>query len=129
MNTKGKLNNVCSIFTKDAICLTSIYITRFSGQGGKSNLSIDSRVSGSCMVIAGHLLTGVGPSFEGIGVVASQQILPPSTTKSLSTANLEVNCQSNLLLAPPPCKFRSLSVMKSQRNSFFESNCQIEFRN
>ena len=73
-------------FTKDAICLRSIHITKLSGHGGRSNLSIAARVSGSCIVIAGHLLTGVGPSLEGIGVVASQKIRPSSTMKSRSTA-------------------------------------------
>ena len=129
MKTKGRLNRVCSILTNDAICLRSIHITKLSGHGGRSNLSIAARVSGSCIVIAGHLRTGVGPSLDGIGVVASQKILPSSTMKSRSTAKREVSCHSSLLIAPSPCRFMSLSVIKSHLNSFFESNCQIEFRN
>ena len=90
-----------------------------------------SSTSGSCNVTAGHLLTGSGPSLDGIGAVASQATLFSCSHRSENlsdTSNLQNSCQSNLLLQCSSSKSASSSVMKSHLRFFADSNAQISSR-
>ena len=100
----------------------------------KPSLSIHfstlSSISGSCKVTAGHLLTGNGPSFDGIGAVASQAtlFLSLSKWKSLATSNLQNNCHRSLLLQCSSSKSASSSVMNNHLRFLADYNDHISSR-